>query len=264
MAAIDAAIAKLNELIAGGGGGGAAAAPAPLPAAATRAAPTAAAAAPAAAAATAATSPAPAAPAASTAPSVPGQADPGGRETIETKANLKVARVLAAEPLPGSDKLLRLRVDAGPNDERQIMAGLQQYLEPEDLVGRLLVIVANLKPAKLAGELSQGMVLAADGTDAASGARIVRTLVPPPGAAPGDDVVVEGCAPPAPVPPGASKRQTEAAMMKKEAWWASAAGLVVRGRAATFEGRPLVCHAGDAAGQAVGVAPEIADGGAIS
>jgi len=183
---------------------------------------------------------------------------------MEAKANLKVARVLAAEPLAGSDKLLKLKIDAGPGDERQIMAGLQQYLQPSALVGRLLVIVANLKPAKLAGELSQGMVLAADGTEGDSGQRIVRTLVPPEGAAPGDDVVVEGGAPPPPVPAGASKRQTEAAMMKKEAWWAAAAGLVARGGRATFEGRPLVMHAGAAAGAAVGVAAEIADGGAIS
>jgi aminoacyl tRNA synthase complex-interacting multifunctional protein 1 len=257
--AIEAAIAKVDELIARGGG--AAGAPS---SSSSAAAPTAAAAAAPAASAPSASAPAAAPAAAPTAvtPTTPGKADPGGRETIQEKANLKVARVLSAEPLPGSDKLLRLSVDVGEQEPRQIMAGLQQYLPADHLTGRLLVIVANLKPAKLAGELSQGMVLAADGEK--DGTRIVRTLLPPEGSAPGDDVVVEGCAPAPPPPVGASKKQTEAAMMKKEAWWGAAAGLVVRGGKATFEGTALVLANGGAAGQAVGVPPEVADGGSIS
>jgi methionine--tRNA ligase beta chain len=266
--AIDAAIAKVDELIARSSeGAGAATTTTTTAAPAVVAAAAAAAAAPAAAAAAAAPGKAEPA-AATTAAPTPGKADPGGKETIEGKANLKVARILSAEPLAGSDKLLRLQVDvglapSGEPDRRQIMAGLQQYLKPDDLVNKLLVIVANLKPAKLAGELSQGMVLAAEGADPSTGARIVRTLIPPAGAAPGDDVVVEGCTPAPPPPVGASKKQTEAAMMKKEAWWAAAAGLVVRGGKAHFEERPLVLANGAAAGGAVSLPAEIPDGAAI-
>ncbi|MGH7231999.1 MAG: methionine--tRNA ligase [Nitrospiraceae bacterium] len=82
--------------------------------------------------------------------------------TIEEfqKIQLKVATVLAAERVPRSDKLLKLRVDLG-NEQRQIVAGIGKKYEPEPLVGKTIVIVANLKPAKLMGIESQGMVLAA-------------------------------------------------------------------------------------------------------
>jgi tRNA-binding EMAP/Myf-like protein len=73
---------------------------------------------------------------------------------------LRVAKVLAAERVPKSKKLMKLRVDAG-TDERSIVAGIAEAYEPEPLVGKLIVIVANLKPAKLMGIESNGMVLAA-------------------------------------------------------------------------------------------------------
>jgi len=82
--------------------------------------------------------------------------------TIEEfqRLELKVARVLTAERVPRSDKLIKLQVDLG-TEERQIVAGIGKKYEPEALVGRRIVIVANLKPAKLMGIESQGMVLAA-------------------------------------------------------------------------------------------------------
>lgn len=76
------------------------------------------------------------------------------------KIKLKVAKVLEAEKVEGSEKLLKLKVSLGTG-ERQIVAGLQKYYAPEELVGKNVVIVANLKPAKLKGIESQGMVLAA-------------------------------------------------------------------------------------------------------
>ncbi len=76
------------------------------------------------------------------------------------KIKLKVAKVLEAERVEGSEKLLKLKVSLG-TEERQIVAGLQKYYAPEELVGKNVVIVANLKPAKLKGIESQGMVLAA-------------------------------------------------------------------------------------------------------
>ena len=82
--------------------------------------------------------------------------------TIEDfqKIQLKVATVLTAERIPRSEKLLKLQVDLG-GEQRQIVAGIGKKYEPEALVGRRIVIVANLKPAKLMGIESQGMVLAA-------------------------------------------------------------------------------------------------------
>ncbi len=77
---------------------------------------------------------------------------------------LRVAKVLTAERVPKSKKLLQLRIDAG-TEERTIVAGIAEAYEPEALVGRLIVIVANLKPAKLMGIESNGMVLAASGAD---------------------------------------------------------------------------------------------------
>jgi methionyl-tRNA synthetase len=75
------------------------------------------------------------------------------------KVDLRIAKVLHAEPIPRSQKLLKLKVDAG--EERTIVAGIAESYKPEDLVGKQVVIVANLKPAKLMGVLSSGMVLTA-------------------------------------------------------------------------------------------------------
>ena len=77
---------------------------------------------------------------------------------------LRVAKVLTAERVPKSKKLMQLRIDAG-TEERTIVAGIAEAYEPDALVGRLIVIVANLKPAKLMGIESNGMVLAASGAD---------------------------------------------------------------------------------------------------
>ncbi|MBA3442682.1 MAG: methionine--tRNA ligase subunit beta, partial [Pyrinomonadaceae bacterium] len=77
------------------------------------------------------------------------------------KVELRVGQVLTAERVPKSDKLLRFTVDLGEASPRQILAGIAQYYEPEPLVGRKIVVVANLKPRKLRGFESQGMVLAA-------------------------------------------------------------------------------------------------------
>ncbi len=75
------------------------------------------------------------------------------------KVELRVAQVLEAEKIPGSKKLLKLQVDLG-DEKRQIVAGIAESYAPETLVGRKVVIVANLKPAKLMGVESNGMVLA--------------------------------------------------------------------------------------------------------
>jgi methionyl-tRNA synthetase len=77
------------------------------------------------------------------------------------QAELKVATINAAEPVPKSNKLMKLTVDVGEETPRTIVAGIALAYKPEDLVGKQVVVVANLQPAKLMGVESQGMVLAA-------------------------------------------------------------------------------------------------------
>ena len=83
--------------------------------------------------------------------------------TIEDfqKIDLRAAKVLAAEKIDGSDKLLKLQIDLG-EEKRQIVAGIAQFYEPEKLIGREIIVVANLEPRILRGIESQGMLLAAD------------------------------------------------------------------------------------------------------
>ena len=76
------------------------------------------------------------------------------------KVNLVIAEIRKAERIPNTDKLVRLVVDIGGND-RTIVAGIAQHYETEELVGKLIVLVENLEPAKLRGVESHGMLLAA-------------------------------------------------------------------------------------------------------
>lgn len=92
---------------------------------------------------------------------------------------LRVARVVAADLHPRADRLLRLRVDVG-GEERQIVAGIAAHYRPEELVGRSIVVVVNLKPARLRGEESRGMLLAASHGEVVSLLQPDREL--PPGA----------------------------------------------------------------------------------
>jgi methionyl-tRNA synthetase len=79
--------------------------------------------------------------------------------------DLRVGTVVKAEHIPRAKKLLQLTVDIGENEYRTIVAGVAAHYEPEDLAGRQVVVVANLKPAKLMGVLSKGMLLAASGEE---------------------------------------------------------------------------------------------------
>lgn len=81
-----------------------------------------------------------------------------------SKVELKVAKVKACEPVKKSKKLLKLTLDDGVG-ERTVASGISQFYKPEDLIGHNVIIVANLKPAKLCGVESQGMILAADCPD---------------------------------------------------------------------------------------------------
>ena len=80
------------------------------------------------------------------------------------KIDLRVARVLEARPHPNADRLLVLKVDLG-GEQRQIVAGIRAFYQPDDLVGKLIVVVKNLAPRAMRGEESQGMLLAASNDD---------------------------------------------------------------------------------------------------
>jgi methionyl-tRNA synthetase len=103
-------------------------------------------------------------PAPATPPKGDGPAEPVGTALLEftdfQKVALRTARVEKAERLEGADKLLRLQIDVG-GEKRQIVAGIAQHYDPDELSGRHIVIVANLKPARIRGVESQGMLLAA-------------------------------------------------------------------------------------------------------
>lgn len=80
------------------------------------------------------------------------------------KLDLRVVKVLECEPIKKANKLLKLKVDLG-GEIRQVVSGIAKHFKPEELVGKNVVLVANLKPVKLRGELSQGMILAASNDD---------------------------------------------------------------------------------------------------
>ncbi|UPW83375.1 methionine--tRNA ligase [Lysinibacillus sp. Ag94] len=77
------------------------------------------------------------------------------------KVDLRVATVTACETIPKADKLLKLQVDLG-YEQRQVVSGIAKFYSPEELIGQKVIVVTNLKPVKLRGELSQGMILAGE------------------------------------------------------------------------------------------------------
>jgi len=108
-----------------------------------------------------------AAPSSAPAPAAPVLAGglPSGKPEISfdefAKIDLRVARIVKAELHPQADKLLKLQLDDGSGTPRQICAGIRGHYQPEELVGRLIIVVANLAPRKIRGEESRGMLLAA-------------------------------------------------------------------------------------------------------
>lgn len=98
------------------------------------------------------------------------------------RIQIKVAKVLSAELAPNSDNLLVIEVDTG-DEKRTLVAGLAQQYKPEELVGKSIVFVANLKPARIRGIESRGMLLAAEDGDK------LALIVPEAEIAPGSDVL---------------------------------------------------------------------------
>ena len=110
---------------------------------------------------------------------------PAGPATITfddfAKLDLRVARVIEARPHPNADKLILIKVDLG-TEQRQIVAGIRGYYEPEALVGKLIVVVKNLAPRVMRGEESQGMLLAASNDDRSQVVLVSPLVDVPPGA----------------------------------------------------------------------------------
>ena len=100
------------------------------------------------------------------------------------KVDLRVARILQAQHVEGADKLLQLTLGLGGDEQKNVFAGIKSAYDPADLEGRLVVMVANLKPRKMRFGLSEGMVCAAGGP----GASEIYLLDPDAGAQPGQRV----------------------------------------------------------------------------
>ena len=126
------------------------------------------------------TSPQPQSPATGIAP--PSSAVDAAEITIDdfTKLDLRIAKIVNAEHVDGADKLLRLTLDVGDGRHRTVFAGIKSAYKPEDLIGRLTPMVANLAPRKMKFGVSEGMVLAASGDGPG-----VFLLAPDSGALPG-------------------------------------------------------------------------------
>ncbi|MDD3311261.1 methionine--tRNA ligase [Pseudodesulfovibrio sp.] len=116
------------------------------------------------------------------APAAPAEAIPAIEFEDFQKLDLRVGTVKEAEKHPEADRLLLVRVDVGEGEPRQVVAGIADFFQPEDLVGRQVVIVANLKPRKLRKQVSQGMILAVKSGDG------LQLLTPTAGVEPGSKV----------------------------------------------------------------------------
>ena len=78
------------------------------------------------------------------------------------KMDIRIGKIVSAEEIPKSRKLIKLLVDLGEDEPRQLVAGIKEYYSPAELVGRHVVVLANLEPVKLMGVESNGMILAGD------------------------------------------------------------------------------------------------------
>ncbi len=94
------------------------------------------------------------------------------------KVDLRVAKIVEAEPHPDADRLIKLQLDDGSGEPRQICAGIREHYEPESLVGKSIVIVANLAPRTIRGVESRGMLIAASDAAKGSDERNVVVMTP--------------------------------------------------------------------------------------
>ena len=81
------------------------------------------------------------------------------------KLDIRVAKVIATEPIEGKTRIIKGKIDLGNDDHRDVIIGGAQYYQPEDIVGKTVIVIANLEPKKMAGVESNAMLLAADVDD---------------------------------------------------------------------------------------------------
>ena len=81
------------------------------------------------------------------------------------KLDIRVAKIIGTEPIEGKSRIIKGRIDLGNDDHRDVIIGGAQYYQPEDIVGKTVIVIANLEPKKMAGVESNAMLLAADVDD---------------------------------------------------------------------------------------------------
>ena len=82
-----------------------------------------------------------------------------------TKLDIRVAKIIATESIEGKSRIIKGRIDLGNDDQRDVIIGGAQYFQPEEMVGKTVIVIANLEPKKMAGVESNAMLLAADVDD---------------------------------------------------------------------------------------------------
>jgi methionine--tRNA ligase beta chain len=155
------------------------------------------------------------------------------------KAWLQVGRVTEIEDHPNSEKLIVVKVEIAPGEMRQVVAGLKKHVKKEDLLLKLVVLILNLKPAKLGGVASEAMILAgegplAGGTDEKDDQRVVKVLEPAMGSSIGDRVFLEGGAP----------SESPDKKLSSKVWEKVVPLLQIKGGHAHYAGRALVTSSG--------------------
>lgn len=153
------------------------------------------------------------------------------------KAKLVVARVAAAEDHPEADRLLCLQLDVGREETVPVVAGLKGHVEPDAFVGQHVVAITNLKPCKLAGRVSQAMILAAScNRQGMPEGKCVRVLEAPPGARPGTRIRCQGKV--------AQCKVDAPKTLSSKIWAAIVPRLVVQGSKALYDGCALETEEG--------------------
>mmetsp|Transcript_21844 Transcript_21844/g.36478 ORF Transcript_21844/g.36478 Transcript_21844/m.36478 type:complete len:292 (-) Transcript_21844:130-1005(-) len=157
------------------------------------------------------------------------------------KAELKIGEVIEVVLVENSDKLYCCQVQVGPDEVKQVITGLQKHVPVDELLHKKVVVILNLKVAKLAGQTSEAMIMATEHADeSAPDGKKVMLLGAPQGAAVGERVFLEGGSP----SEGCPKT------LKTHFWDTVKAGLRVVGGKGTFDGKPLVVASGPITGHA--------------
>lgn len=171
------------------------------------------------------------------APAKPKQNKPLLADEIPAAMDIRAAKILEAKEHPDADSLYVLKVDAGDAEPRTICSGLRASYRAEDLESRMILLFANLKPEKLRGILSQGMLLAGD-TDKD---HVCVLVAPPEGSKPGDRAVFRG------VEPSAEARTLKVKDFEKIELQAEKSNVCWNGKALEIGGKPVTCNVADGA-----------------